>query len=315
MQILTLIAGYPASGKSTLINNEFDGAVHVNRDAVGGSVKDLIPIIRGHLEKGKSVVTDNLFATRESRHDFVDLARDLKIPCYCVILDTSIEDAQVNAVCRLVKHFGHFPTDAEMKTAKHPNIFPPAVLFKYRKEYQEPKMTEGFANIERIPFKRLPWPGTEKALLLDFDGTIRECPSGNKFPTDPKDIRIRPNVKEVLTKFKKEGFRLLGISNQSGIAKGDLTDKQCLDCFVATKTLIGLDIDVLYCPHRVPPVSCFCRKPGVGMPVTHIIKYKLDPAKCVLVGDMTTDKTCAGRIGMQYMHADQFFADGHKRFI
>jgi len=312
---LTLIVGYPASGKSTLVKNMFADRVHINRDAVGGDVKDLVPRIREHLVKDKGVVTDNLFATRASRKPFIDLAKELNVPCQCVLLDTTIEDAQVNVVCRLIKHFGHFPTDEEIKKAKHPNVFPPAVLYKYRKEYEAPKMDEGFDRVEQFAFKRLPWTGTNKALLLDFDGTLRDCPSGNKFPIDPKDIRIKPRVVEVLTKFKAAGFLLLGVSNQSGIAKGDLTQERAEECFKATCKKIGHDIDTLFCPHRVPPVSCYCRKPGVGMPVSHIIKHKLDPAKCIFVGDMTTDKTCAARVGMQYMDANQFFANLHGRFL
>jgi phosphoglycolate phosphatase-like HAD superfamily hydrolase len=38
-----------------------------------------------------------------------------------------------------------------------------------------------------------------------------------------------------------------------------------------------------------------------------VVKYKLDPSKCVFVGDRTSDKTCAKRIGMKYQHASEFF--------
>jgi len=307
--------GYPASGKSSLVNGRFAAHTHVNRDAAGGTLKDLLPVVKGHLTAGRGVVTDNLFASRETRKAFIDLATEVGVPCNCVVLDTDIEDAQVNVVCRLIKHFGHMPSDAEIKSAKHPNIFPPAVLYKYRKDYQDPTMDEGFARIERVPFVRQPWPGTGKALLLDFDGTLRECPSGAKFPTDVNDIRVRAGAADVLTLFKNAGYLLLGVSNQSGIAKGDLTSERAVECFEATCKKLGHDIETLFCPHRVPPVSCYCRKPGVAMPVTHILKHGLDPAKCVLVGDMTTDKTCAGRVGMQYAHADDFFEGGYKKFL
>lgn len=315
---LTLIAGYPASGKSTLVKDRFGDHTHVNRDthAAAGNVADLLPIVKGHLAAGRSVVSDNLFATRESRKPFIDLATSLNVPCRVVVLDTDIEDAQVNVVCRLIKHFGHFPTDEEIKKAKHPNVFPPAVLYKYRKEYQDPKMDEGLDRIERVPFKRLPWPGTGSALIVDFDGTLRECPSGAKFPTTVHDIHIKPKVVEVLRKFKNAKWPILGASNQSGIAKGDLTAQRAEECFAETCKKMGIDIETLYCPHRVPPISCYCRKPGVALLVQHIVKHKLDPAKCVFVGDMTTDKTCAGRVGMQYMHADEFFAgEGYKKFL
>jgi hypothetical protein len=240
---LTLIVGYPVSGKSTFVAERFVGLYHANRDKAGGSLQDLATDVYCALKMGKSVVSDNLFATRESRKHFVDVAKICGVSVRCVVLGTSIEDAQVNAVLRLIKHFGHFPTPDEIKSAKHPNIFPPAVLFKYRKDYEDPKEEEGFESIERVPFKRLPWSGNKKALFLDFDGTLRECPSGRKFPIDITDIRIKPEVVDVLKKFEKAGYRLLGVSNQSGIAKGDLTEVRCCECFNATFKLMGLKDD------------------------------------------------------------------------
>ncbi len=313
---ITLVVGYPASGKSTLVKERFPGHAHVNRDAMGKSIKDLLPVVRQHLSAGMGVVTDYLFATREARKDFVALAKELGVPCRCVVLDTSIEDAQVNVVSRLIKHFGHLPSDAEIKAARHPNVFPPAVLYKYRKEYEKPDPSEGFDAVEVVKFTRLPWAGQKRALVLDFDGTLRECPSGAKFPTCPKDIKIRSRVVEVLQRFHDAGWLLLGASNQSGIAKGDLTEETCRACFAATNKLLGFDIEVLFCPHRVPPVSCYCRKPGVGLVMSHVVKHDLNPAACVFVGDMTTDKTCAGRVGMPYADADDFFyGDGYKKFL
>jgi D-glycero-D-manno-heptose 1,7-bisphosphate phosphatase len=317
MPELVLVCGYPASGKSTLVKDKFGGHTHINRDThkSSGNVADLLPIVSEHLTAGRSVVSDNLFATRESRKPFIELAAKHGVPCRIVVLDTSMEDAQVNVVCRLIKHFGYFPSDEEIKKSKHPNVFPPAVLYKFRKEYQDPKMDEGFDRVERHTFSRLPWPGQKRGLILDFDGTLRECPSGAKFPTNVSDISIKKGVVPVLKAFEKAGWVLLGASNQSGIAKGDLTKEVAEACFDKTCQLLGVHIPTLYCPHRVPPISCYCRKPGVGMVVTHIVQQGLDPAKSLFVGDMTTDKTCAGRVGMPYMHADEFFATGYKKFL
>lgn len=65
--------------------------------------------------------------------------------------------------------------------------------------------------------------------------------------------------------------------------------------------------EILYCPHKVPPITCYCRKPGPGMGVELIFKYKLDPRKCVYVGDMTTDKTFAARCGFKFEDHTEFF--------
>jgi histidinol phosphatase-like enzyme len=52
---------------------------------------------------------------------------------------------------------------------------------------------------------------------------------------------------------------------------------------------------------------CYCRKPQSALGVYFIEKYKLDPRKCVMVGDQTTDKTFAKRFGMEYVDEKEFF--------
>jgi hypothetical protein len=58
-----------------------------------------------------------------------------------------------------------------------------------------------------------------------------------------------------------------------------------------TLELLGVDSPIVWCPHRPAPISCYCRKAQSGMAVNAIEEYKLDPTKCIMVGDMTKDKT------------------------
>ena len=44
-----------------------------------------------------------------------------------------------------------------------------------------------------------------------------------------------------------------------------------------------------------------------GLGVHFIHKYKLDPSKCIMVGDMTSDRTFAKRLGFQFEWAKDFF--------
>ena len=46
--------------------------------------------------------------------------------------------------------------------------------------------------------------------------------------------------------------------------------------------------------------------PGLG--VAFIEKYKLDSSKCIIVGDIKTDKTIAQRRGFQFQDAEEFFS-------
>ena len=147
-----------------------------------------------------------------------------------------------------------------------------------------------------------------KAIILDYDGTLRECIGGNgKYPVSEEQIEIKPNRKAVLDKYKAEGYLLLGMSNQSGIAKGELTIEKAHELFKHTNKLLGVDIEYNFCPHQSAPISCYCRKPMQGKFVEMMLKHKLDPKQCWMVGDFTSDATFAKRSGIQYMDQADFF--------
>lgn len=307
---VTMIVGYPASGKSTLtkeLSNK--GATILNRDTEGGKVPDLLPKMESLLQSKKDVVLDNLFPTIESRKPFIDLAKKHNTEIHCMVMGTSIEDAQFNAIQRAIKILGKFPSPEEIKKSKHPNIFPPAVLFKYKKEFQKPSPIEGFTSIDTIKFVRQDDPSfTNKALILDYDGTLRECIGGNgKFPVSKEQIEIKLGRTEILEAYKKKGYRLLGVSNQSGIAKGELSYEKAVELFDYTNKQLGIDIEYKFCPHQSAPISCFCRKPMPGWGVDFILQHRLNRKECIFVGDMTTDKTFAARCGFQYVDQMEFF--------
>jgi HAD superfamily hydrolase (TIGR01662 family) len=223
-------------------------------------------------------------------------------------LKTSIEDAAFNAAQRMIERFGHLLTPEEIKAKKDPNTFPIVVLYKYRKALEIPDDDEGWSGIETRPFirKTKPW-FTKKALILDYDDTLRRTKGGNKWPHTPDDVEILPERKKVLERWKSKGYLLLGVSNQSGVAKNMPSAVVAAQCFDRTNALLGLDIDYEFCPHKVPPIICYCRKPGSGLGVTLIEKYQLNAAECIMVGDQTSDKTFAQRCGFQFQHCDIFF--------
>jgi HAD superfamily hydrolase (TIGR01662 family) len=303
MQEVVIIMGAPASGKSTLVKS-YKNHARLNRDEQGGSINDLLPKLDTLLQSGKSVVMDNLFPTKLSRIGVIARAKKHKVPVKCVWLDTDLENSQFNACLRMIERTGKILGPKE-KT-NDPNLFPVAVIYKYRKEFEKPSKTEGFDSVEVVNFKReYPSDWINEAVIFDYDGTLRETKSGNKFPKYKEDVRILPNRKEIIQKLK--GKILLGVSNQSGIAKGELTAERAIECFKETNRLLGVDIDFRFCPHSVPPISCYCRKPGPANGVDLILKYKLDPRKCIFVGDMGTDKTFAERCGFTFVDQEKFF--------
>lgn len=310
MSEVKMVVGYPASGKSTVTKElTKKGAVTLNRDTEGGTIAGLLPKMEKLLKDGKDVVLDNLFATAETRKPFIDLAKQHGADISCVLMGTSIEDAQFNVVQRAIGLIGKFPTPEAIKAAKHTNIFPPTVLFKYKKEFQKPDVSEGFSNVETVKFVRKENPEhINKAVIVDYDGTLRECINGNdKYPVNKDQIEIKPGRAKILNAYKAKGYLLLGASNQSGIAKGLLADNVAKELFDYTNQQIGVDIEYRYCPHQSAPISCYCRKPMPGIGVEFILKHKLSRKDTIFVGDMTTDKTFAQRCGFQYVDQAEFF--------
>jgi HAD superfamily hydrolase (TIGR01662 family) len=318
---IVLVMGYLAAGKSTLVNDFVAQGYHrINRDTTGGSLDGQAVLARQAFKSGANrIVLDNTYITIESRESIIALAKELNVPIRCVWLKTSFEDAQFNACLRMVQKTGKILSPEELKKSKDPNVFPPIALYGARKKFegddktlkhkgkQTPTLAEGFSSIEEVPFVRK-WPSEykNKALILDFDDTLRRSIGPNEWPEKPEHVKVLPNRTDILKAYSKQGYLLLGASNQSAIAKG-LSEADCIACFEETIKQLGIKVEYLYCPHRVPPVSCYCRKPAPGMGAYWIEKYKLDPSQSIMVGDATSDKTFAERCGFKYFHPDHFF--------
>jgi histidinol-phosphate phosphatase family protein len=174
-----------------------------------------------------------------------------------------------------------------------------------RKNWVVPSADEGFAGIAAYkPPKPYDASGYKnKAIFLDIDGTLRITEHlPNKYPTHPSEVTLREGdkMRALLRSYLDRGYRLIGVSNQSGIAKGTVSEATVEACMNRTKELLGIDFEIQWCPHRSAPISCYCRKPQSGMAVLAIEKYGLDPSQCLMIGDMTTDKTFAQRVGIPY---------------
>jgi HAD superfamily hydrolase (TIGR01662 family) len=311
---IILIIGYPASGKTVAAKRYVDqGYYRLNRDEIGGKLDDLV----NHLENlykndgTTNFVMDNTYSTRQSRKSVIRWARDNIFEIECHWIDLDIGDALYNAVQRMINSYGKMLSPDQIKKCKDLGVYPPVAIYKIRKSFEEPNVEEGFSKIVKVPFKRKLDKSvySNKAIVLDYDGTLRKTKSGERYPKTPNDVELLPNRTETLKRYLEEGYLLLGASNQSFISKKVITEEQAIECFEKTNSLLGVKIDYKFCPHPAYPQICYCRKPMPGMAVEFIEKYKLDPSKCVMVGDSKTDKTFASRSGFQFSKPDDFFND------
>ena len=130
-----------------------------------------------------------------------------------------------------------------------------------------------------------------RAAFLDRDGTlIRDA----NFLRDPEDVVLLSGVPAALTRLAKAGYALVVITNQSGIARGLLTEsdydavRRRLDALLAER---GVTLTESYhCPHH-PDITgdCECRKPGTLLHRRAAEEHGLELAQSVFIGDRWRD--------------------------
>jgi histidinol-phosphate phosphatase family protein len=316
---VVLLMGIQGAGKSELVAAyEEAGYARLNRDEAGGKLDDLIDPLKEMLDQGqKRVVLDNTYPTRVSREPVITAAHAHGIPVRCRYLATSMADARINVVSRILNRYDKLLGPDEMKELAKvdPNLPPPIAMQRWMNSFEPPAMDEGFSAVDEIPFVRRPEPEwTNKGLLLDVDGTIRITKSGEIYPRQADDVQLLPGRREVLQKWIDVGYSLFFISNQSGVASNHLSEEDAQSCFARTVELLGLPIqEICFCPHRAFPVVCFCRKPMPGMGIDLMRRYKLSPEHLVMVGDMDSDAAFASGLSARYYDAEEFFSDGGPR--
>ena len=308
---VVMVMGIQGAGKSSLVSQYVEaGYIRLNRDLLGGSLADLVPILDDALLHEPRVVLDNTYPTQSSRCSVIRIAHAHGVPVRCKFIATPYHDAMLNVVGRVLDRYDRLPGPDELKSLARtdPNLPPLGALKRWQESFEVPSPAEGFSMIETVPFIRRPQPGTKKALLLDVDGTIRTTQSGEKYPRHPDDVVLLPNRREVLSCWLAEGYALFFVSNQSGISSGKVSQEAVDAAFARTVELLDLPVvEVTYCPHKAFPVTCFCRKPYPGLGVMLTRKHGLDLHELVMVGDRASDGEFARALGATYHEAEAFF--------
>ncbi|MGE5215260.1 MAG: D-glycero-alpha-D-manno-heptose-1,7-bisphosphate 7-phosphatase [Nitrospirota bacterium] len=135
------------------------------------------------------------------------------------------------------------------------------------------------------------------AVFIDRDGTIME---DTDYCSHPKDVRIFPGVFEALQRLKSRGFKLIIITNQSGIGRGLFT----LDQYRAVESEVlrqlgeGLIDATYHCPDA-PGQHSNCRKPAPGMILKATRDHRIDVSRSFLIGDKEIDVECAHNAGVR----------------
>ncbi len=162
-----------------------------------------------------------------------------------------------------------------------------------------------------------------RAVFLDRDGTINE-EVGYLKSLDM--LKLIPGVGAAIKRLNNAGFKVVIITNQSGVARGYFPESLVEAAHDLLMTLLraeGAVIDgIYYCPHHPTAgsskytVVCDCRKPATGLLDRATRDLDIDLASSFMVGDKWIDVELGHRAGARSILVRSGFAHddpGNKR--
>ena len=158
-----------------------------------------------------------------------------------------------------------------------------------------------------------------KAIIFDRDGVINA--EIGDYVWRPADFVIYPATIELMILAQKEGFVIIIITNQGGIAKDLYTPNEVKNLYqiICHKVESGggkID-DFFFCSHHPSISKCLCRKPETLFFERAIYKHKIQPEVSYMIGDREKDLIPAKKLNMNTIAignssipcADYFFSN------
>ena len=135
------------------------------------------------------------------------------------------------------------------------------------------------------------------AVFVDRDGTIMKDAD---YCSDPKQVQLFPGIPESFRRLKSNGFKLIIITNQSGIGRGFFTIEQyrAVEAEVLRQLGNGLVDASYFCPD-VPGQHSSCRKPAPGMILQATREHRIDLSRSFFIGDKEIDVECGRNAGVR----------------
>ena len=151
----------------------------------------------------------------------------------------------------------------------------------------------------------LPQALSRPALFLDRDGVVN---IDHGYVGTRERFEWMPGAREAIRMATERGWHVFVVTNQAGVARGhyDEAAVRALHAWMEDEVRAagGTIDDVRYCPfHPEAPLAEYrrasdWRKPAPGMLLDLIRAWRLDPARCVMIGDKPIDMTAAAAAGV-----------------
>lgn len=158
-----------------------------------------------------------------------------------------------------------------------------------------------------------------KVLYLDLDGTVRKgYDELGKFVNNAEDVEIFEGVPALIQKYRDDGYRIVGITNQGGVSLGHLSFEDMEKAIMRTQELCWAGFDkIMACIHHPEAKNpefavCWCRKPRIGSIIEAAIAMGemyneyYPPHLALFVGDRPEDKECAENANIKFMDAKEW---------
>jgi histidinol-phosphate phosphatase family protein len=138
-----------------------------------------------------------------------------------------------------------------------------------------------------------PWPPRPAAVLFDRDGTlVRDVPYNGL----PELVAPMPGAAQALTRLRRAGLLTGVVTNQSAVGRGLITPAQLAAVHQRIDELLGPFGAWAVCPHAAED-GCACRKPAPLLIQQAAAELGVDPADCVVIGDIGADAEAAHAAG------------------
>ena len=117
---------------------------------------------------------------------------------------------------------------------------------------------------------------------------------------DPARVQVFPGAADALRLLKAKGYKLIIVTNQSGIARGFFSEN---DYHAVEREFLhqlgeGLIDDTYYCAD-LPGTNSLRRKPAPGMILEAQRDHRLDLARSYVIGDKASDIECGRNAGVK----------------
>ena len=170
-------------------------------------------------------------------------------------------------------------------------VYPDLVSRRLLRAFRTEHRYYSVGSHERLPLTEA-FLQPQRAVILDRDGVLNQKPPRAQYVRSWDEFEWLPGAIESLALLKRAGYKLIVVTNQPGIARGMMSEKDLGGVHSRMQDELskaGATLDAIYhCPHGWDE-GCFCRKPSPGLLFEAQREHHLDLTKTIFIGDDERD--------------------------